>query len=182
MSLEVELKFRAPDLSQVREQLASLGAVFHDPIFQLDRYFAHPSRDFRATDEALRLRQVGSENCITYKGPKLDTHTKTRRELELPILAGDAGIEQFTSLLSLLGFVAAGEVRKVRTPGELLWQGAVVELSLDEVNGLGGFVELERVVDESQLDAARTTIVSLAKQLGLSESVRRGYLDLLLEK
>ncbi|ADB14854.1 adenylyl cyclase CyaB [Pirellula staleyi DSM 6068] len=182
MNLEVELKFVARDLERAKAQLVALGASFHAPLRQLDRYFSHPSRDFRATDEALRLRAVGEENCITYKGPKLDSHTKTRRELELAILPGDAGIAQFSELLSHLGFVAVGEVRKVRTPGELIWNGEVVELSLDEVAGLGGFVELERVVDEQQLTAARQTILSLAQTLGLTDSVRRGYLDLILDQ
>ena len=55
---------------------------------QIDCYYAHPVRDFAASDEALRLRQVGENNYITYKGPKLDTTTKTRREIEISLPDG----------------------------------------------------------------------------------------------
>ena len=44
-----------------------------------------PCRDFAQTDEALRIRTVGDTSFVTYKGPKLDATTKTRRELELPL-------------------------------------------------------------------------------------------------
>ena len=68
---EVELKFRVADLPAVEGRLAALGARFAAPVEQVDRYFAHPARDFAQTDEALRLRRVGDEIAITWKGPRL---------------------------------------------------------------------------------------------------------------
>ena len=88
MTIEVEQKFRVADTEGVRKKLVALGATFHEPIRQVDLYFAHPQRDFAQTDEALRLRQVGSENYMTYKGPKLDQNTKTRHEIEVGLAAG----------------------------------------------------------------------------------------------
>jgi len=78
MQFEVEQKFPVADLADVENRLAALGATFVDEVVQVDRYFAHPSRDFAKTDEAIRIRQVGDANFITYNGPKIDTTTKTR--------------------------------------------------------------------------------------------------------
>jgi adenylate cyclase class 2 len=52
---------------------------------------------------------------------------------------------------------------------------------LDEVEGLGAFVELELAADESGLEEAKSRIASLALELGLSDSERRSYLELLLD-
>jgi adenylate cyclase class 2 len=186
MQLEVEQKYPVKDHAPVRSQLIALGCVFHEPLEQTDLYFVHPVRDFKQTDEALRLRRCvaegsGDEVCITYKGPKLDSTTKTRREIELPI-AGDQGYERYRELLEVLGFGAVMEVRKRRTPGVLQWEGAEIEIALDAVAGLGTFIELEILSPAEGLDAAKQRLASLAARLGLSQSERRGYLDLLLTK
>ena len=91
MQLEIEQKYPVDDLQQVRKTLEALGATIESPICQVDLYFRHPVRNFVQTDEALRLRQVGEENFITYKGPKIDAETKTRREIELPLEPGRHG-------------------------------------------------------------------------------------------
>ncbi len=87
MPYEVEMKFPAADLAELESRLAGLGATIAAPQSEVDVYFAHPARDFAKTDEALRIRRKGSLNFITYKGPKIDAATKTRREIELPLSA-----------------------------------------------------------------------------------------------
>jgi adenylate cyclase class 2 len=181
MQLEVEQKFPISDAGPLKAQLAALGCRFGEPIAQADLYFAHPARDFRQTDEALRLRRSGDRACITYKGPKLDATTKTRREIELPI-AGDDGYERYRELLEVLGFRAVEEVRKTRTPGSVVWEGTEIEVALDDVVDLGKFIELELLASPEEMPAVKEKLASLAARLGLQESQRRGYLDLLLEK
>ena len=106
---EVELKFSLLG-STIEPRLVALSARFREAIDQVDRYFSHPCRDFSKTDEALRLRKVGGHVAITWKGPRIDTATKTRREIELDLLpspsttsgAGGSGavtIQQWTELL-----------------------------------------------------------------------------------
>ena len=79
MQYEVELKFPVADLGAIEARLVELGTRFDEAVTQVDRYFAHPARDFARTDEALRIRQVGNACYVTYKGPKVDAATKTRR-------------------------------------------------------------------------------------------------------
>jgi len=182
MQLEIEQKFAVADLRQVRQSLESLGASFEPPVSQVDSYFRHPNRDFAKTDEALRLRRVGEENCITYKGPKIDTETKTRRELELPLEPGQKAFDAWAELLETLGFGRVRDVSKTRIPGCIAWEGHEVGLALDRVDGLGTYLELEILADEAELESAKKRLLSLAKRLGLQQTERRGYLDLLLSK
>jgi adenylate cyclase class 2 len=144
-------------------------------------YFAHPLRDFAQTDEALRLRRKGEANYITYKGPKIDATTKTRREIELPLAPGPGSLASWTALLEAVGFRPAGEVRKSRRKAAVPWQGRQIEVSLDEVEGLGTFVEFELVAEEREVEAARACIQSLARSFGLTQGERRSYLELLME-
>lgn len=189
---EVELKFRVTDPAALDRKLIALAARFREPVIQVDRYFAHPSRDFARTDEALRLRRTGEDVAITWKGPRIDTATKTRRELELDLapLAAAAGrpgggmatIDRWTELLEALGFRRVREVAKRRRPARVPWQGAEVDVAVDELDGLGTFLELELQARPGELPQARGCLESLAAELGCTDPERRSYLELLLER
>lgn len=179
MNYEVEQKFRVEDLDAIATRLRQLDATIHEAVEQVDRYFAHPARDFAETDEALRIRQVGAATFITYKGPKIDATTKTRREIELPLGDQQGCAANLTELLTSLGFAVVAEVRKQRRVAETLWRERTVEVALDNVDEVGRFVELELAADKTTLDAARACLASLAAELGLRFSERRSYLELL---
>lgn len=180
MAYEVEQKYRVKDSRDISERLAMVGAVCGEPIRQVDAYFAHPARDFAQTDEALRLRRVGETNVVTYKGPKIDRATKTRREIELPLANGGLSFEQWRELLTALGFRATAEVAKTRTPYRLEIEARSLEVVLDEVDQLGSFVEIETAAEEEDLDAARDVVAKLAAELELGQPERRGYIQMLL--
>ena len=181
MRYEVEQKFPVADMGAIRAGLTTLGAKIAAPQQEVDLYLAHPARDFAATDEALRLRQRGPQGYITYKGPKIDTTTKTRREIELPLGEGPQSLAAWRGLLEVLGFTPVGEVRKSRSKALVSWQGRQVEASLDTVEQVGTFVELELMADAADVEAARQCIAALAAELGMSKSERRSYLELLLK-
>jgi adenylate cyclase class 2 len=180
MKYEVEQKFCVADPTAVEKRALALGAKFRPAILQTDCYFAHPARDFAKTDEALRIRSVVDDNWVTYKGPKVDATTKTRRELELPIEPGEGGAARFAELLIAMGFKSVANVRKQRRLAELSWHDHDIEIALDEVAGLGHFCEIELLADEHQVDEAREALATLATRLSLSEGERRSYLEMLL--
>ncbi|HEX5472329.1 MAG TPA: class IV adenylate cyclase [Lacipirellulaceae bacterium] len=182
MQYEVEQKHRVSNLDVLISKLKERNASFDDPIEQSDRYFAHPCRDFAKTDEAIRIRTVGSRSFVTYKGPKLDATTKTRRELELPLDPEDHYGARFAELLAALGFQPVAIVRKHRRAFRIIADSQGVEGALDDVAGLGCFVELELLADDTTLDAARHVITQLASELDLGPSERRSYLEMLLAK
>lgn len=179
---EVELKFPLTDAHSILVRLAALGARQEEPRDQRDLYFNHPVRDFAQTDEALRVRTTGDSNCVTFKGPVIDSQTKTRREIEVGLESGPAAVQQFGEMLELLGFRPERVVKKRRTPHALHREGRDLEIVLDEVEGLGLYLEIETLADESQRPAARDAILALAADLGLTGAERRSYLCLLLER
>ncbi len=182
MKYEVEQKFPVADMAALETALGTVGATISEPHREVDLYFGHPARDFAQTDEALRVRRKGRTNFITYKGPKLDETTKTRQEIELPLAPEEESVDAWAELLEVLGFRPVGEVRKFRRKAAITWQGRRVEGSLDEVEQLGTFAELELVVEADDVEAAKACIASLAEKLGLTGGERRSYLELLLDR
>jgi len=182
MRYEVEQKHRVTDEAALVARLRERGGNLERPIEQSDQYFAHPCRDFAKTDEALRVRVVGDKSFVTYKGPKLDKATKTRREIELPLDPADHDGSQFASLLAALGFIPVTVVRKRRSTFRIVVDGFDVDGALDELDGLGCFVELELQANDEGLEAAKRIIAKLAADLNLGPSERRSYLEMLLEK
>ena len=183
---EVELKFPLSRGAGVEAALVRLAARFRPAIEQADVYFAHPSRDFAQTDEALRLRREGDGVAITWKGPRIGLAAKTRREIELPLAAfppasgGSATLEAWSELLTALGFRRVWEVVKCRRPARVAWQGREVEVAIDTVTGLGDFLELEIVASEEEIPPVLSCLQSLAAELGCGPPERRSYLEMLL--
>ncbi len=173
--IEVEVKAKVDDLKKFEAMLKSIGAQFMKKVEDVDLYFNAPHRDFMETDEALRIRRRDGEISVTYKGPKFDLKSKSREEVNL--LINDA----FTAekLFELLGFRKAGIVKKTR----LIYKLSDVEVSLDEVEGLGSFIEIEtEAVDKKETIKKRDELLEILKSLEIEESAfeRRSYLELLL--
>jgi len=182
-SYEVEVKFPLSEgPAEVLSKLQQLGATPGEEIAQADHYFNHPVRDFAQTDEALRIRSVGDQNWVTWKGPKIDSRTKTRREIELPLGDGTQTAEQLSEVLQILGFRLVTVVRKTRRLHELTRNDLRFEIALDEVDELGSFLEVELIADEAGLKSAQDAVLELAKELGLSQTEPRSYLGMLLQK
>jgi adenylate cyclase class 2 len=181
-TFEVELKFPIADADEMTLQLLARGARPGNVVRQSDLYFQHPCRDFRQTHEALRLRKTVDGLRITYKGPIIDSRTKMRRELELPVGRDPGDFNQFRELLTILGFEAVRGVEKTRAVYDLMWEGRQLELAVDAVDGLGTFLEIESMASDSDRDAARDAILQLAEKLGLKDPEKRSYLQLLIQQ
>ncbi len=169
--IEVEVKARAPE--DMAEKIAALGAVLLVVENHQDLYFNSPLRDFIVSDEALRIRIKEGGARLTYKGPKLDQTTKSR--LERTVKIDDP--QQMEQILSSLGFVLSAQVRKRRS--KYSYDGVV--LAIDEVEGLGRFVEVEAEGD-GDYEEQKRKVLSILSRLGLHESIRSSYLQLLEEK
>ncbi len=166
--LEIEIKSPCDDHAAVIERLTALGARRGETRTERDTYLNHPARDFRATDEALRLRQVNDRVVLTYKGPRLGGASKTRREEEVPV----GGFEQMLGILGLLGFTTAGTVAKER---DIFLLGEV-EICIDRVEGIGNFVELE--MKGTEQERIEKDLFRIAADLGLDRFEKRSYLEL----
>ncbi|MGC8663431.1 MAG: class IV adenylate cyclase [Thermoplasmata archaeon] len=163
---EIEIKSKIKSINEFEEKIKKLGAEFVNEVSQLDYYYQHPCKDFKKTDEALRIRIMNDECYITYKGPKIDSETKTREEIEVKVE------RNISDVLESLGFKLAGEVKKIRK----VYRMKDIEISLDDVHNIGYFVELETFGDYS---AGKEKILNIARELGLKDLERKSYFELL---
>ena len=112
--IEVEVKAKINSFEEMEEKLAKIGATKIKKEFQEDIYFNSPVVDFAETDEALRIRTTKENDnkniFITYKGPKIDSKSKTRKEIEI----GIEDSEKCADIFEEIGFKKVRAVRKNR--------------------------------------------------------------------
>ncbi|PKP54449.1 MAG: class IV adenylate cyclase [Candidatus Altiarchaeales archaeon HGW-Altiarchaeales-3] len=166
--LEVEIKARIADVSkldEIRNKLKSLNAKFIKTEIQEDIYFAHPTRDFGKTDEAIRVRKIDNDYFLTYKGPRIDKETKTREEIEILVE------KDITKILKKLCFAEWRCVKKTRETYKL--DGLTI--CLDDVFGIGNFIEIE-----SGDYGDKEKIFEMLGKLGVDreECIREAYTEL----
>lgn len=173
--LEIELKVRVPGLDPVRESLRKMNARYRGKAHERDVYYNAPHRDFSKTDEALRVRYVNDSAVVTYKGEKIKNYgLKAREEFNTAVESG----EVFEQILARLCFTRTAQVSKWRETYTL----GQATVSLDEVEGLGTFVEIE-VISEGEMNTALPEIGNLKKELGITgEAILDSYLELLLSR
>lgn len=179
---EVEQKFVIQDLPALHARLKQKQIELGEPIEQVDCYYQHPSRDFAVTGEALRIRREGEQSCLTYKGARLACSVKTRREIELPLPSDGSSTENLTQILEALGFQPFATVKKKRRTGRYNSDFGDLVLALDEIEGLGEFLEIEIVAAEDRLTYSAALILVLADELQVRTLEQRSYLRMLLER
>jgi len=186
MGFEIEAKFRVPNLSVLAGQLVCRGwsESTGSPDIEEDQYFQGINRDFRQTGEALRVRLKNGVPRFTYKGVATlsGQGVKVRREMELEM--PEAKPSTAIGFLEALGFQRVAVVRKVRRTFShaASWPGFI--LTLDEVEELGSFAEIEFLSHGDGDFAAKVakTVADIACQLGFGEVEKRSYLRMLMEK
>ena len=178
---EIEIKLPVGDAADMEKQLAGLGFLKLQSVREEDHYFDNEAAQIKNSGEALRVRTVTdlsdgrSESVITFKGKKMDTVSKSRKELETGVSERETAME----ILRAIGFHAVEpavvKIRKEYTKGRM-------HACLDSVEGLGDFLELEIVVEsEADKDPAMEEIAGVLSRLGysLADTERRSYLGLL---
>ncbi len=133
---------------------------------QEDAYFQHPCYDMRDKDYVLRRRSSlfydrkkkgwqlkAEEDRLTWKGPaNFNDGVKSREESEFPSPG------EIWTVLKRLGFVPALSVKKHRWTFPAHYKGHELEICLDAVQGLGIFLEVEIVLEESDSENVSSLI------------------------
>lgn len=165
----LERKFRCENLTALRERALALGARPHAVLHQTDTFFP-------AIDGRLKLRDFenGTGELIAYQRPDSpaarESDYEIARTMEPEALCG--------VLRRALG--TSGVVRKRREV--LLWRHT--RIHLDEVAGLGDFLELETVLDGLTESEGRAEMETALRALAPAESdaVAVAYVDILTER
>jgi homotetrameric cytidine deaminase len=166
----VEVKARDADPGATLERALALGASDEGVLRQRDTYFGH-------AHGRLKLREqegpAGREAwLIAYARP--DRAAARTSEYRLAPVADPDALR--AALDASLGTVVVVDKRRRL----LLYE--TVRIHLDDVEGLGAFVELEAVAPpESDLTREHELVATLSEELALGERVAGSYSDLLLD-
>ena len=176
--MEIEIKVPVRDERGTERKLKKLRARLIKIENQTDTYYSAPDRDFARTDEALRIRCAGRRKTLAYKGPKIDTRSKSREEVETEV--EDA--EKVAKILNFLGYKKVATVRKRRKIYRLS-RPSHFTISLDRVQKLGSFLEVESVGSERDLPRLRNGAFELIEKIGVkrTECIRESYLEMMLK-
>lgn len=167
MARNVEIKARADDLTAIRSKAVSLASDAGEVLEQRDTYLAVPKGRLK-----VRAFRDGSGELISYERsneprPRESVYTR------FPCENAQALLQALSRVLPTLGTVV--KRREVFLVGR-------TRIHLDQVDGLGTFVELEVVLsgDDAAEDGAREAH-ELLGALGVSRAalVAEGYLELL---
>lgn len=193
--IEVEIKVQIQNPDKIRELFNKENGKYQFSLLHEDTYYNMPKklRDFKESDEALRIRKSNKFNknqqekktehyYITYKGAKLDSKTKTRRELETLVEDG----EILKNILDALGFREVLTVKKERDLYKFTYKDKSIEVLLDYLPILDQyFIEAELLVEsENKISQARELLFSFLNRFNIkeSDSIRKSYLELIIEE
>ncbi|HMK46494.1 MAG TPA: class IV adenylate cyclase [Methanocella sp.] len=173
--IEVEIK-AAADRDELSKRLARNGAALQTKVLQIDSYYNAPHRDFKDTDEALRLREQDSMVYLTYKGKKLDALSKTRKEIEVEV--GDR--DKMEDILISLGFKKTMDIIKERH----IYRYRSAEVCLDRIEGLGDYVEVELQTENlDDVITKRDEAIAILRELEVTgDLIRESYLEMMLNR
>jgi predicted adenylyl cyclase CyaB len=167
MTRNVEIKARVRDLAALRKRVVEVSASGPELLVQRDTFYT-------VLQGRLKLREFGDGTAefIYYErpdkaGPKTSKYTR-------------AQISDAASTHEALGQVL--ETKAVVAKQREVFLAGTTRIHLDEVDGLGTFVELEVVLTEDETDSDGERMASvLMEQLGVRQEdlIEQAYVDLL---
>ena len=175
MSLEIEVKAWVDEPKEIE---SALRRFYGDPrpVLKEDIYYTADGRFPRL--ERIRLRHSGEDWILTFKDKNLEGETEINREYETMI----GSFEVLDELLKRFGCRYLVDKKK----RGLLFQWGVLTIELVEVDGLGTFLEVERVgeQDELEIKEARDAVLGVIDRVGLDRGriELRDYTQMLLAK
>lgn len=170
---EIEVKLKVDNLQDLEQKLLEKGCHLSEPIHQQDFIYSQKGsteewEHSKTGHKVMRIRRqdgIGIFNMKQQRSSEMDNI-----EIETKVDDPDA----IHKILSILGYEPQVEVNKIRRKGKL----GEYEICLDEVKGLGAFVELEKLTsDDAEPGAVKEELLQALESLGLSRASEetRGY-------
>ena len=168
----VELKARDHDPARSLERALALGAEDRGEIRQRDTYFVGARGRLKLREQETGGSPLWDELIEYSRADSADASTSSYRRV--PVADVAPLLEALDAAYGTLGTV----IKRRRL---LLWEG--VRIHLDEVEGLGSYLELEAVADaDSDLSGEREKVERLRAEFRIEDDdlVATSYSDLLL--
>lgn len=173
MRKEIEVKARVSDMGGLVSKLESLDCKLSESVVQDDVVFVKSDDDFLDFKGKvfLRIRKSGGRAIFTVKKPHVNEMDRSEYETEVK------DPEQLKGAILLLGYKESVRIVKKRRKAHY----KEYEICVDEVEGLGAFVEAEKMTDEEDVLAVQENLFAFLESLGVKrkDRVTQGY-DILM--
>ena len=174
---EVEVKMHLQDRDKVIQKVKDLGCVFGEVLHQVDHIFIRGDVDFPPPYDSpvLRVRKQNNKYFFTMKISMSNRQDCVERELEI------SDGEKMIEIIKFLKYKQAPIVDKKRVKTNV----GDIEVVLDEVVGLGEFLEAEKIVhthDGEERQKIQEELLSFLETLGIQreDQVVNGKYDIML--
>ena len=164
MKHEIEVKAKVKDFDKIISKLKELGCVLSKPIIQNDYIFNQKGIDLKSQGHdtpVLRIREQEEKIIFTVKKNRSNELDCIEKEIEVNDKNG------LREILEMLDFEQTVEVHKKRRKGAY----DDYEICLDEVDGLGSFIEVEKMSDEDG-EKVQNELFGFLKKLGIEDEDR----------
>jgi len=179
-NVEVEIQVFIKDPDEVEIRLNEVGK-FVKARNQTDKYYVLPHRDFFAKempDEYLRIRHEDGKNHLNYSFLHFgeDGWLKSTDEYETFVDKPEV-VEEIFERIDMILKVIVKKMRKYFDCGDF-------EVTLDNIEGLGNFMEIEAKKDFGGVERTREACSEFLKNLNVEYKIQKemGYPRMLYKK
>lgn len=169
MKSEIEVKAKVKDFNNIISKLKELGCIFSEPITQDDYIYNQKGidlKDHSHNTPVLRIREQAGRITFTLKKNRSNELDCIEKEVDV------SDKNKLEEIIELLDFTKTVEVHKKRRKGNY----GDYEICLDEIDGLGSFIEIEKMSDEDG-DKVQKELFDFLKTIGIKDEDRvfNGY-------
>lgn len=175
--LEIEVKARLKNKNKIIQNLKDLGCVFREVLSQHDVVYVEKAgglKTYLGNKFFLRVRNINnSRTVLNIKTNGSNSLAKIEHEVEV------SSKNEIENIINLLGLVAGSRSKKKRVTTKY----KNFEICIDDVSGLGSFIEVERIVKKGNAGLIQEELFKFLLSIGVKEEDRifDGY-DILILK
>jgi adenylate cyclase, class 2 len=159
---EIEVKYRVDDLEALQAALKAHGIELSDPVYQDDQAYAPATWQFGDSKlgiSFLRLRTTGGRHYFTLKQPVSNAQACVEHETEI---ADRQAMHHAALHMGYRPTVRITKTRRTATIGDRC-------LCVDDLEGVGGFIEVERLApDDADPRAIQAELAAFVDSLGIT--------------
>lgn len=183
--IETEKKYYCKNKTKLIILAEFLGFKLLNENKEVDEYFTDINSEYIKNRTCLRIRKTNNDMEITFKGKSKEfesSFVKLESNFEMDLNNYDSFIELF----SMIGYYSYTIVDKNRLTYEMKDNDYTYSIMIDDIKGVGGFVEFELLCDNGNynIDELKNKLdkfVSLFKSLKLKEALLP-YRDFVADK
>lgn len=153
--IELEKGFVLNDNHLIKEEAIEKGFKLAHEVEETDTYFTDIDKEFVRTRTCLRIRRIDSNYMeLTYKAKSSqDTERYGKKEVNIQVKPTD--YEDLVTVLSGLGYIKYVEFTKYRKVYSKKDNNVEYNIMLDNIKGIGDFVEFEIITHEDVSNSER---------------------------